>query len=192
MTIIPATKEQQIEFIKEHRAESENDAKLLNIAPLIPLAEWALESGWGLNYPAGSHNICGMTDAKGNLYSFRSWAEMDKWYLGSMVADNPLIKSREATPQSTVAEIFDHTKYNTVNPNYHVEVQDCLNQIEALLPEIDKSQQTAQPPVQAQAAQPTQTVKVSPHELPDLVSLEWADGFKISIPKSAIEAALKN
>lgn len=131
-----ATKQQQLEFIRTFQGYSESAATQLVVPSLFPLAQWALESGWGTESgDETKHNIAGLcSDAAGTVVaSYPTWAHMVAAYVVSMRNDCPNIRNKETNANSPAESILEGTRYNTVDKNYVNEINGCLQDIESLL-----------------------------------------------------------
>lgn len=130
-----ATLEQQIAFIRMFDPIADSAATQLNINSDFPLAQWALESGWGVeSNGVAIHNVAGIcSDAAGTIVAaFPDWTTMVARYVNSMRADCPAIQGGHVTPQSDAHAILAGTNYNSVNTAYADEVAKVMQEIVAL------------------------------------------------------------
>lgn len=122
----------QQEFVKNYAELAADAAKQLNVSAYLPLAQWALESGWGTaDYVASTHNLGGIMKSPKMVASFVSFNQFVDAYVTSMRNDCPVIKSGHATPEMSAAQVFDGTDYNTVDPTYASTIQEIMDELEA-------------------------------------------------------------
>ena len=121
---------EQIKFYQDYIGLAKQAGQDLDINPLIPLAQWALESGWGsASYVAGTHNLAGIMKSPKLVQSFPSFSAFLGSYETSMRNDCPTIKDKKATPSSDAAFVFQGTDYNTANPNYATTIQQIVDEL---------------------------------------------------------------
>ena len=125
-----ATTQEQQAFIKEFTPWAEQASQQLNISPSIILAQWALESGWNVNYVGDNvHNVAGLTTNGTNLMVFPSYAQMVQKYVEVMRNDCPLIREGKSSLNSTAQEVFANTRYNTLDSTYADTIAAIANMI---------------------------------------------------------------
>ena len=123
---------EQIKFYDDYHAMAVSAGNDLKINPMIPLAQWALESGWGTaSYVSATHNLAGIMKSPKMVMSFPSFQAFLGAYEKSMTNDCPVIKDGKADPNMTAQEIFKGTDYNTANPNYASTIQSIVDTLTA-------------------------------------------------------------
>ncbi len=114
-----ATVAEQHAFLDDFTALAESAAQQLRINADIVLGQWALESAWGTDPEAlTAHNVAGLTFGGHGLIPYPDYGHMVAAYVVTMRRDCPDIADGTVSPESTAAEVFARSSYNSADPTY--------------------------------------------------------------------------
>lgn len=137
-----ANEQQQLAFIDKYQGLAQSAGNELSINSDIPLAQWALETGWGTaDYMITANNLGGIMAGPNKLWGFKTLDQFLAVYVNSMRRDCPVLRDGQSHLSDTATEIFTGSSYNP-NPNYGAEVESVVQSIANLHQTSSQPEQT--------------------------------------------------
>ncbi len=121
---------QRLKFIDLYAPYARQAGQALHIPPIYVLAQWAMESDFGLK-PNGTFNVAGLGGA-GHPMGFQSPSAFVAAYVASMKADFPYFAHPVTSGTPTLAEVFGGSqRYNPGNTTYNQNVANALSTLQS-------------------------------------------------------------